>query len=241
MGRNTRLASSLIYFIIQSQHLAMLASSSRRLGLAVLLGGWVAALVAVRLWATGSPFGLFLAWNLVLAAVPLMASTALVRLDARGAPRLAMLGLGAVWLAFLPNGPYILTDLVHLQARPFVPFWYDLGMLLSAAGVGLLSAYVSLADVQGVIARRWGAVWAWVASVGALFLSAFGVYLGRVLRWNSWDVLAAPEHLAHDIAHLARNPLGSPSLLAMMVVFGGMLTLGYVVLHALTAPAGERS
>lgn len=201
----------------------------------------MALLVAVRVWITGSPFGLFLAWNLVLAAVPLVASTALVHLEGRGAPRLLLLGLGAVWLAFLPNAPYILTDLVHLQARPFVPFWYDLGMLLSAAGVGLLSGYISLADVQSVIARRWGSVWAWVASVGALFLSAFGVYLGRVLRWNSWDVLAAPKHLARDVAHLALNPLGSLNLLVMVTVFGGMLTLGYVVLYALTTPAGERS
>lgn len=218
----------------------MLASPSRRLGLAALLGGWVAALFAVRVWASGSPFGLFLAWNLVLAAVPLVASTALVHLDGRGAPRLLLLALGAVWLAFLPNAPYILTDLVHLQARPSVPFWYDLGFLLSAAGVGLLSGYVSLADVQGVIAKRWGATRAWCASVGVLFLSAFGVYLGRELRWNSWDVLTAPEHLARDIVHVALDPLGSPAVLVMTLVFGGMLTLGYVTLHALATPAGDR-
>ncbi len=200
----------------------------------------MAALVAVRLWITGSPFGLFLAWNLFLAAVPLVASTALVRLDARGAPRLVLLGLGAVWLAFLPNAPYILTDLVHLGTRPPVPFWYDLGLLLSGAGVGLLSGYVSLADVQGVIARRWGTARGWMASVGVLFLCAFGVYLGRVLRWNSWDVLTAPTHLARDIASLALDPRQSPSLIVMTVVFGGMLTLGYVALHALAAPAPNR-
>lgn len=214
----------------------VLPSPSRRLGLAALLGGWVAALFVVRVWATGSSFGLFLAWNLFLAAVPLMASTALVRLDQQGASRWALLGLGAVWLAFLPNAPYILTDLVHLEHRPPVPFWYDLGMLLSGAGAGLLSGYVSLSDVQGVVARRWGAARAWAASVGVLFLSAFGVYLGRELRWNSWDVLAAPEHLARDIAGLVLDPFGSPTVIVMTLVFGGMLTLGYVVLHALATP-----
>lgn len=217
----------------------MLASPSRRLGLAVLLGGWVAALVAVRVWTTGSPFGLFLAWNLVLAAVPLVASTALVALDGRGASRLVLLTLGAVWLAFLPNAPYILTDLVHLDTRPPVPFWYDLGMLLSAAGVGLLSGYVALADVQGVLARRWGAAIGWVVSVGVLFLSAFGVYLGRVLRWNSWDVVTAPTALASDIARFFLDPR-DPTVIVMTLVFGGMLTLGYVALHVLAAPAPER-
>lgn len=213
----------------------MLSSPSRRLGLAALLGAWTAALVAVRIVVTGSPFGLFLAWNLVLAAVPLAASTALVRADRHGAPRLALWALGAVWLAFLPNAPYILTDLVHLAKRPPVPFWYDLGMLLSAAGVGLLAGYVSLADVQGVLARRWGAAAGWAASVGALFLSAFGIYLGRVLRWNSWDVVAAPGALAADLARAVLGP-PDPTVVVMTLVFGGMLTLGYVALWALAAP-----
>ena len=207
----------------------------RRLALAALLGGWVAALLAVRLVVTGSPFGLFLPWNLFLAAVPLVASTTLVRLDERGASRWALVGLGAVWLAFLPNTPYLLTDLVHLGDRPPVPFWYDLGMLLSGAGVGLLAGYVSLADVHGVLARRWGAAAGWAAATGTLFLSAFGIYLGRVLRWNSWDVITAPGALARD---LARSALGAdPTVLVMTLVFGGMLTVGYVALWALAAPA----
>ena len=210
----------------------------RRLALAVLLGGWVAALLTVRLVVARDPFGLFLPWNLFLAAVPLVASTALVRLDERGASRWALLSLGAAWLAFLPNAPYILTDLVHLRHRPPVPFWYDLGMLLSGAGVGLLSGYVSLADVHGVLARRWGAAAGWAAATGVLFLSAFGIYLGRVLRWNSWDVVAAPGALARD---LARSALGAdPTVLVMTLVFGGMLTVGYVALWALAAPVEGR-
>lgn len=217
----------------------MLSSPPRRLALAALLGGWVAALFLVRVWATGSLFGLFLGWNLFLAAVPLLASTALVRLDARGAPLGVLLGVGAVWLAFLPNAPYILTDLVHLEVRPPVPFWYDLGMLLSGAGVGLLSGYVSLADVQGVIARRRGVLAGWATSVGVLFLSAFGIYLGRELRWNSWDVVAAPDALAADILSRAANPLADPTTVVMTLVFGGMLTLGYVALHALATPDPE--
>ena len=214
----------------------MLASPSRRLALAVLLGGWCAALVGVRLLLTGSGFGLFLAWNLVLAAVPLVASTLLVRLDRRGAGGAVLLALGALWLLFFPNAPYILTDLVHLQARPPVPLWYDLGLLLSAAGVGLLSAYVSLADVQGVVARRWGARAGWAAAVGSLFLAAFGVYLGRVLRWNSWDVATAPLGVARDVLGPVLDPGAHLVAVVVTLVFGGMLTAGYVALRAMVAP-----
>ena len=215
----------------------MLSSPLHRLRLSVLLGGWVAALLAVRVGLTGSPFGLFLAWNLVLAAVPLVASTALVRLDGKGAHAGVLAAVGAVWLLFLPNAPYILTDLVHLGPRGGVPFWYDLALLLSAAGTGLLAAYVSLADVQAVLTRRLGAPVAWAASVGALFLSAFGVYLGRELRWNSWDVVTAPGALLADVASRVLDPWAHPTTVVMTVVFGGMLTLGYVALRAVARPA----
>ncbi len=215
----------------------MILSSSHRLRLAAVLGGWVAALVAVRIGVSGSPFGLFLAWNLVLAAVPLVASTALVRLDARRAGPGWLLAVGAVWLLFLPNAPYILTDLVHLGVRPPVPFWYDLALLLSAGGTGLLAAYVSLADVQSVVAGRLGTRAAWGLAVGSLFLSGFGIYLGRELRWNSWDVVAAPGALLGDIAARVLDPLGDSTTVVMTVVFGGMLTVGYLALHAIAQPA----
>ncbi len=222
------------------KELLMIPSPIHRLRLSLLLGGWVAALLAARVALSGSGFGLFLPWNLFLAAVPLAASTALVGLDARRARPSALLALGVVWLLFLPNAPYILTDLVHLGPRTGVPFWYDLALLLSAAGTGLLAAYVSLADVQTVLTRRVGTAAAWAASVGALFLSAFGVYLGRELRWNSWDVLTAPGALLADIASRVLDPLAHPTTVVMTVVFGGMLTLGYVALRALVSPVGER-
>ena len=215
----------------------MLPSPSRRLALGAVLALWLAALVLTRVLLPGSLFGLFLVWNLVLAAVPLVASTALVALDRRGASRAARLALGAIWLLFLPNAPYILTDLVHLMERPPVPFWFDLALLLSAAGVGLLSGYVALADVQRVVARHRGERLAWAGSVGVLFLSAFGIYLGRELRWNSWDVLTAPGTLAADILAPLIDPLAHPAVVVMTVVFGGMLTLGYVALWMLASPA----
>ena len=213
----------------------MLASPPRRFALAAALGAWCAALVGVRMGITGSGFGLFLAWNLILAAVPLVTSSLLVRLDRRGAGGVALVAVGAVWLLFFPNAPYILTDLVHLEGRPPVPFWYDLAVLLSAAGVGLLAGYVSLADVHDVVARRWGGVVGWAASVGALFLAAFGVYLGRVLRWNSWDVLAAPAPLVRDVLGPVLDPRAHLAAVVVTLVFGGMLTAGYVALRALVA------
>ena len=224
-------------FALPLKELSMLQSPHHRLRLAVLLGSWSALLVAFRIVVTGSPFGLFLGWNLVLAAVPLAVSTAIVRLDGAGARPGVLVALGAVWLLFLPNAPYILTDLVHLAPRGAVPFWYDLAVLLSAAGTGLLAGYVSLADVQGVVARRVGNAAAWAAATGVLFLSAFGVYLGRELRWNSWDIVTTPGALLADVAGRALDPTGDIDTVVLTVVFGGMLTLGYVALRAIAQPA----
>src|SRR5689334_3878878 len=96
----------------------------------LLLSAFSLALLAGRLAATGSASFAFLGWNLFLAWVPFAVALALRRLD--GAGRLTPLrtgALGAVWLAFLPNAPYIVTDFLHLRVRPGVPLWFDVVLL----------------------------------------------------------------------------------------------------------------
>ena len=87
------------------------------------------ALIAGRVLLTGRLTFVFLLWNLVLAAIPFALSAALSL--AAGAPPKArvLLPVGAAWLLFFPNAPYILTDLFHLEHRPGVPFWYDLALI----------------------------------------------------------------------------------------------------------------
>lgn len=133
-----------------------------------------------------------------------------------------------MWLAFLPNAPYILTDFVHFRHRPPVPLWYDLALLLSCAGTGLLLGYASLANVQSFIARRFGPRVGWLTAVASLVLSAFGIYLGRFLRWNTWDMVTNPIALLTDVAPRVLNPFAHPRTTGVTVVFGGMLVLGYV-------------
>ena len=109
---------------------------------------WCLVLLWVRTLLAGSAMYLFLLWNLFLAAIPLLASGRLMR-ERRPEWALSLrdgLWLG-VWLLFLPNAPYLLTDFVHLRHRPPVPFWYDLAVILSCAGTGLVFPYASLARV----------------------------------------------------------------------------------------------
>lgn len=199
-------------------------------GLAVL---WCLGLIAVQVFHTGSPHFLFLAWNLFLACVPLASSRALRTLHRRAAPRWTQWTLFALWLLFLPNAPYIVTDLVHLPRPPGAMFWYNLGTLLSCAAAGLLLGYVSLLDVQELVEDRFGRTAGWLMAGSALTLSGFGVYMGRVMRWNSWNVVTDPIALFRSVEHIFLNPRAHLHTYAVTALFVIGLALGYAALYFL--------
>src|ERR1041384_4874300 len=158
------------------------ATDVKRLVVVSTLLLWCACMIAVRIYRTGSGYYLFLVGNLFLASVPLFFSTALriaTHWRLHWTIRLAVFSL---WLLFLPNAPYILTDILHLTRASHAPAWYDLALLLSCAGTGLLVGYLSLADVQGIVARKFSTVVGWIFALVSLVLSGFAIYLGRFLR-----------------------------------------------------------
>lgn len=212
---------------------------ARRTVLLTALFLWCAALLGLRMERTGTMRYEFLVWNLFLAFVPLVASSLLAVADRRHAPTVVQAGCFAVWLVFLPNAPYLLTDLIHLHYRPPVPLWYDLALLLSYALTGLLLGYVSLAVVQRIVARRFGAAAGWLVAVASLGLSGFGIYLGRFLRWNSWEVLTRPAPLFAFVADCLLNPRSHAGTVAVTLIFGGALTLGYLALGVFLADLRE--
>ena len=127
----------------------------------------------------------------------------------------------------MPNAPYIVTDFKRLHASGGVPLWFDIVVTASADWTGMLLGFFSLYLVQAVVRRTYGAAAGWTAAVAALALASFGIYLGRVLRWNSWDVLLDPQRLA-----TISDVLADPYAIAMTVVLTGFLTLSYFVVYA---------
>lgn len=189
------------------------------------------SLFLVRVWLTGGTHYMFLTWNLFLAAIPLILSSVLLKFKQLQRWYLALPML-VTWLLFLPNAPYILTDLFHLRQRG-VPLWFDLVMLLSFAWNGLLYGLVSLQQVQGFIEKKSNRYVAMAMSSLALFASAFGIYLGRYLRWNSWDILRSPDVLAKDIFNLLLHPEHNPQGVGMTLAYGCFLVFVYVSLHVI--------
>jgi uncharacterized membrane protein len=190
---------------------------------------WCGALLALRAMRAQNASFFFLFWNLFLAAIPFAAAEVFARAKWHAARWPAF----AVGLLFLPNAPYIVTDFIHLRARPPVPLWYDVLLLISCAGTGLLLGYGSVMLVQRAIARRWSVRTGWLVAAVALVLSAFGIYLGRFVRFNSWEVVTDPMPLFADIANRFMNPLSHPRTFAVTILYGVALLLGYMGLHVL--------
>jgi len=192
---------------------------------------WCAALLLLRFVRSGSVAMGFLVWNLFLATIPAVAAWFFARAMTKGSSLIEQIVWFAVWLVFLPNAPYIITDFVHLTPRPGIPLWYDTALLISCAGTGLLLGYTSIADVQAVVTRRFSAVMGWLLVIAAVLLSGFGVYLGRFLRWNSWDTLTNPRQLFFEIGDRLINPLSHPQTFGVTAIYGVGLFLGYVALR----------
>ena len=105
-------------------------------------------------------------------------------------------------------------------------------MLSAFAWTALVLGFVSLYLMQMVARRVVGPVWAWVGVVGALGLASFGVYLGRFVRFNSWDALVRPRSVARVIRDQLENPFAHPRLAATLIVLTGFLTVAYAVLYS---------
>ncbi len=200
--------------------------------------------ISTRLPDGGRPPYLFLIWNTFLAWVPLGLAVVLdgISLLRSGTLKL-LLGtpVGLLWLFFYPNTAYLITDMLHPFARypinSHVRFWQDnlfwdhLFTLLFVALLGIALGCVSLASVQRLIDRAWGRIAGWVFAVVVLMLSSFGIYLGRFIRWNSWDVLRTPKRVLKETLVF----LAEPANLAHVIGFCKWIFLitlfCYVLLH----------
>ena len=199
--------------------------------LLMLLSAAALALLEVRMTRTGSAHFEFLSWNLFLAWIPLLVAMALLGMHRANAPRLLLGACLTLWVLFLPNAPYIVTDYIHLARDSRVPLWFDVVLLGSFAVSGLMLGFASVYLVQVVASERMGRAAGWLLSISALTLSAVGIYIGRVLRLNSWDALREPGELAALALARLEDPLGNALLLAIVATLATFLVFGYLALY----------
>ena len=173
-----------------------------------------------------------LLWNLLLAWIPFLLSYAASALSWRKLSLYLVLPAAAfLWLIFFPNAPYILTDLQYLaKAGASAPLWYDVIVMVWFGWTGLLLGIVSLYLMHDIVQRTFGRRLGWFFVISVSVLSSFGVYLGRFVRFNSWDILNDPKEIVVTILGLAIDP--SLRLVAFIVLFSVFYIFVYLTLYS---------
>lgn len=185
--------------------------------------GFTVSLLIIRIIVSNELTYIFLAWNLFLAWIPFALSQRLSHIN----NRLKILFITALWLLFLPNAPYIITDFLHLKQRIPIPYWYDILLLFSAALNGLLLGLSSLLTVEKFLLKRYGSKISGIIILCSFFLCAFGIYIGRYLRWNSWDIIVNPGSVTGNILDRVFNPFDHFGTWAVTGLFGSFFYVMY--------------
>ncbi len=181
------------------------------------------SLLAYRMNKTESLVYIFLAWNLFLAFVPYWISSFLIK---QKQITIHYLPIALLWVLFLPNSPYILTDLFHLKPRNDIPLWYDLVLVCSFALIGFTLFYKSIIDMIKLAKEQIDHTYIKFILPLFFWLIAFGLYLGRYLRFNSWDIVNHPFRLANK----SFNSLLHKDTIAFTVIFAVFMWLVYLTL-----------
>lgn len=211
------------------------AKSLRRFIVSVAaLNGLAALLLTIRIVQSDSSRYIFLYWNLILAALaPLIAWWLVVRLKRFRWSRPSQLGLTLLWLLFLPNSFYIMTDFIHLRETYEAPLIYDIALLMGFVASGLIAGYISVYLVHSALRQRLNVRHAWYVVSGVFLLSSFAIYLGRFSRWNTWDVILTPAGLLFDVSDRVVNPAAhSETYISTLTMCALLLAVYWIIWEA---------
>lgn len=206
-----------------------------RLALIGLLAG--ASLISVTLFRirnmmSGTMDYDFLLWNLFLAWLPLVMSYMASSFASKRRFVALTVPIAAVlWLLFFPNAPYILTDLFHLRhPRENVPVWFDTLLINWFAWTGLLIGVFSLFIMHDLVRKAFGRVTGWLFVMVVGTLCGVGIYIGRFLRWNSWDVILHPYERLSEMLYYVLHP--SLRSIMFISVFSSLFIFIYITTYA---------
>lgn len=187
-------------------------------------------LTGVRVYLTQNYSFIYMIWNLFLAWIPLLIAYKLQAVYDRFPKRYTLLAIcGSAWLLFFPNSPYLITDLIHLDAAKHVPLWFDATLLFTFALTGLFAGFISLYFIHEILDCCFDKIINWGVITCIFLLTGYGIYLGRVLRWNSWDIFTRPKPLLRDVTTSVYNP----QAIFMTLVFTFVMIFSYLILHSI--------
>lgn len=189
----------------------------------------------------------FMVWNLFLAWIPcgLSFMLAVVGLaDQQGMRKLLWWFVAGIWLLFYPNAPYMLTDFIHLNRISFIVWdgydqvyhrsllaWYDLVLYAIFIGIGMVLSCISLRHIHDQLAASLGKWRSMMMLGGIILLAGYGMFLGRFLRLNSWDVRRVDMLLEQMLAQMSRQTVGFVLIFSLSIAlcYGTYRVLSYTV------------
>lgn len=195
-----------------------------------LITGLCLFLFTVRVIATDTFRYGFIPWNLSLIWLALaLGLIAAERLKKR-------IGIGSfliilLWLGFLPNTWYVLTDFIHVYPTGEISQLYDVVLIATLSVAGFTAGFISLMAVHDQLLKKLAPRAAHLVITGVLLLSSFGIYLGRDLRWNTWDVVRNPTGLILDLSDRIIDPLGHPRFITITGLFFVLLSCLYAAIY----------
>lgn len=143
------------------------------------------------------------------------------------------LGLTAAWLFFLPNTFYMMSDYIHLQDVPGHQLLYAVAVfssfILNSFILGLLSLY----GIHRELVQRVSRMAAYLIIELIILSCSYGIYIGRELRWNTWDVVANAPSLIFDVSDRLIHPSGHPTMLPLTLGFFVFISTTYIMLWQL--------
>ena len=183
----------------------------------------------------------YLIWNLLLAWVPLGFALLVVSMLGKNrwlSPALVLLTAG--YVGFLPNSFYIATDFIHVQYASNQTILVDVVMILMFTIAGFASGLISLVLIHQQLLKRLRAQQAHMIITGLLLACSFAIYLGRFLRWNTWDVLTNPGGIIFDVSYRLANPIDGRQMVSTTLLFFILLGSIYAASWQITAKSSLR-
>jgi uncharacterized membrane protein len=192
-----------------------------------------AGLLVFGSFSRGSDAFSYLLWNIFLAGLPLLFALRLAWvLRTKRWSAWGPIGWSLLWLLFLPNSFYMISDYIHLKEISRDDILYNSVMFTSFIYLGVLVGFCSLYVVHNQLRRRLQGMAASLWIGATLFVCSCAIYIGRDLRWNSWDVLFNPAGLLFDISDRLLRPDAYPDMIVTIVSFFVLLASLYAVFYS---------
>lgn len=193
---------------------------------------WLVSVLAItllllRVKITNSTYLLFLIWNLFLAYIPYFLSSSIYKNFFNTSKKTQNSFYGLVWLLFIPNSFYILTDFTHLHFKTTFQFSLDMLIISGFSFVGFYVGLLSIHTIRQLVIAKYGNTKGYIFILTISFLSAFGIYLGRVLRFNSWDIISKPIQLAYTSIYA----LFSLETIMYTLQLGTIILISYILFY----------